>query len=136
MKGSSSENTILLFDGVCSLCNSAIDFVIRHERGDYLTFASLQSDLAKTIIDTHAEGVVPDSLIFFHQGRLYTESDAVIEAARFLRHPYNWIVVGRILPLGWRNGMYRWVARNRYRWFGKRNTCRVPTERERGKILG
>ena len=74
--------------------------------------------------------------MFYSEGTLYAESDAVLQIVKFLKMPYSWSVVFRLVPRMVRDGAYRLIARNRYRWFGKRDTCRVPTVQEREKILG
>ena len=127
---------MVLFDGVCSLCNASVDMIVRNENGNALKFASLQSDVGKEVIAKSGLENVPDSILFYSEGTLYAESDAVLHVVRFLRVPYKWLVVFKIVPRLARDRMYRLIARNRYKWFGKRDTCRVPTELEREKILG
>jgi|TARA_B110000879_G_C11177261_1_gene516637 predicted DCC family thiol-disulfide oxidoreductase YuxK len=129
-------NNLILFDGVCSLCNGSVDLIVRNENGNALKFASLQSDLGKEVIKKSGLENVPDSILFYSEGTLYAESDAVLRVVKFLKMPYKWLVVFRVMPRMIRDGMYRLIARNRYRWFGKRDTCRVPTAQEREKILG
>jgi predicted DCC family thiol-disulfide oxidoreductase YuxK len=129
-------NNLVLFDGVCSLCNGSVDLIVRNENGNALKFASLQSDLGKEVIKKSGLENVPDSILFYSEGTLYAESDAVLRVVKFLKMPYKWLVVFRVMPRMIRDGMYRLIARNRYRWFGKRDTCRVPTAQEREKILG
>lgn len=129
-------NNLVLFDGVCSLCNASVDSVMRKENGNALKFASLQSDIGKEIIKKCGLEQVPDSILFYSEGTLYAESDAVLQIVKFLKMPYSWSVVFRLVPRMVRDGAYRLIARNRYRWFGKRDTCRVPTVQEREKILG
>ena len=129
-------NNVVLFDGVCSLCNASIDFIIRHEKGDKLTFASLQSDVGKAIIEKSGVEVIPDSILLYNDGKLLVESTAVLCIARFLKRPYSWLNFLSIVPMNIRDTVYRLVARNRYKWFGKRDTCRIPTPQERDKLLG
>ncbi|MBT6235256.1 MAG: DUF393 domain-containing protein [Bacteroidetes bacterium] len=129
-------NNVVLFDGVCSLCNASIDFIIRHEKGDKLTFASLQSDVGKAILEKSGVEVIPDSILLYNDGKLLVESTAVLCIARFLKRPYSWLNFLSIVPMNIRDTVYRLVARNRYKWFGKRDTCRIPTPQERDKLLG
>ena len=129
-------NNVVLFDGVCSLCNASIDFIIRHEKGDKLTFASLQSDVGKAILEKSGVEVIPDSILMYNDGKLLVESTAVLCIARFLKRPYSWLNFLSIVPMNIRDTVYRLVARNRYKWFGKRDTCRIPTPQERDKLLG
>lgn len=129
-------NNVVLFDGVCSLCNASVDFIIRHEKGDKLTFASLQSDVGKAILEKSGVEVIPDSILLYNDGKLLVESTAVLCIARFLKRPYSWLNFLSIVPINIRDTAYRLVARNRYKWFGKRDTCRIPTPQERDKLLG
>lgn len=133
-KNNMPEN-IILFDGVCSLCNTSVDFIIRHENGSGLYFASLQSDIGKEIIAKTAMAEVPDSILFYTNGVLLAESSAVFAISRHLKFPFALATVFNILPKFLCDAVYRLIARNRYRWFGKRDTCRVPTSAERGKFL-
>ncbi len=71
-----------------------------------------------------------DSVVLIFRGQVFYESEAAIEVARQLQFPWYLAGAFRIIPLGWRNRIYRWIARNRYRWFGKRTTCRIPTKKE------
>lgn len=129
-------DNVVLFDGVCSLCNSSIDFVVRNEHKDTLKFASLQSDIGKNIVAQSGLDEVPDSILFYSNGVLYMESTAVLLMCKHLRPPYRWFSVLRVIPRFFRDSVYGLIARNRYRWFGKRNTCRVPTAAEKNKFLG
>jgi predicted DCC family thiol-disulfide oxidoreductase YuxK len=126
---------ILLFDGVCNLCNHAVDFVIRHDPAGRIRFASLQSDTGRALLRQH--GGTPgtlDSVVLVENGRLYTHSDAALRTARYLRG-WRWLYALRGIPRSWRDAVYGWVARNRYRWFGQRETCRLPTPAERARFL-
>lgn len=134
-KNNMHEN-IILFDGVCSLCNASVDFIVRHEKGDRLHFASLQSAIGEEIIAKTAISAVPDSILFYTNGVLLSESTAVLAIARHLKFPYTLAPLFQIVPLFFRDTLYRLIARNRYRWFGKRDTCRVPQPAERKKFLG
>jgi predicted DCC family thiol-disulfide oxidoreductase YuxK len=127
---------VVLFDGVCNLCNASVDFILKWEHSDTLKFASLQSDFAQKLIKTSGMEVLPDSFIFYTDGKLYLQSDAVCQVARYLKSPWRWAALLRFIPRIIRNRLYAWVARNRYRWFGKKETCRLPTAEERAKFLG
>ncbi|PCJ66051.1 MAG: thiol-disulfide oxidoreductase [Bacteroidetes bacterium] len=129
-------NNVVLFDGVCNLCNRSVDLLIRKEKGNELLFASLQSEVGRVLIEQSGLNDVPDSILFYSDGELYARSEAVMKAAVFLRRPYKWIGIFSIVPVPIRDYIYNLIARNRYSWFGKKETCRVPTEAERKKILG
>ncbi len=131
-------NDIVLFDGVCNLCNSSVDFVVRHERDNNLRFASLQSDFATALLAEH--GIViegdPDSIVVVKNGVLLEQSDAAMAIASHLKMPWRIVAVGKLVPKFLRDRIYDWVAKNRYRWFGKKETCRIPTPEERSRFLG
>lgn len=130
------KDKVVLFDGVCSLCNASVDFIVRNESGNELKFASLQSDYAQKILEDIGAIKVPDSILFYEKDRLMVESSAALAVAKYLRWPYRLVVLCNIVPRFLRDWVYRLIARNRYRWFGKRDTCRVPTAAEREKFLG
>jgi predicted DCC family thiol-disulfide oxidoreductase YuxK len=126
---------IMYFDGHCNLCNGAVDFLIRRDHQARLKFASLQGETARTRLP--AEVVQNLGTMVLAEGdKLYTESDAALRAAAqvgvgysFLAHVLLWI------PSFVRNPVYRFIARNRYRWFGRRDTCRLPSPEERQRFL-
>ena len=122
------RNNVLFFDGVCNLCNGAVQFVIRHDKEAKVSFAALQSPLGDWVKEElmKRDGRVPDSLVFFQGGQLYTESDAALRAGALLSAPYRWMKAWLVFPHSLRNWAYRIVARNRYRWFGKKDACMLP----------
>lgn len=135
---------VVLFDGVCNFCNASVAFVLDHEREDRLLFAPLQSDAARTLIaeicgEAAARELAPEgepsSMIFIEDGKLYERSSAALRIARHLRAPWRWLRVLTIVPRPIRDFFYRVLARNRYRWFGKREECRVPTPELRARFL-
>ena len=133
-----AENSfpIVLFDGVCNLCNASVDFIVKRERNNKLRFASLQSELGQQIITKYVDGEAPDSILFLEDGKLYTQSTAALRVSTYLKFP--WCLIGflRIFPSKLRDYVYNFIAANRYKWFGKKETCRLPTEEERKKFLG
>lgn len=133
----SSEHTIVIFDGVCTLCNSAVDFLIRHDRTERLVFGSFQSAEGQHVLQKFGLTEPPDTIYVVHDERLYKESDAVMLLSGFLQPWYLRVagMCGRVVPRGIRDLLYRWVARNRYRWFGKKESCRLPTPEERKRFL-
>ena len=127
---------ILFFDGECNLCNSAVDLVIRVDRSETIHFASLQSPWSETFFASREEPKPNlSSMVFFSEGCFYYASDAAIQIGAKLKFPWNSVSLGRYFPRSWRESIYRLVARNRYRWFGKRETCRIPTESEAKRLI-
>ncbi|HIG73021.1 MAG TPA: DUF393 domain-containing protein [Bacteroidetes bacterium] len=130
---------VLLIDGVCSLCEGATRFILDNEREDAspLRFGSLQDDAAKPLLE--ASGLPPDYLegvVLVGPEQTLTGSDAALVLMRRLRQPWPALsAVGRWMPRPAREAIYRWVARNRYRWFGTKDVCGLPTEAERRRML-
>ncbi len=134
-----AEPTIILFDGLCNLCSGVVRFVIKRDRRARFRFASLQSDAARRLCARAGHALPttpdPDTIIVIHNGRVLERSDAAIAIARGLNAPWTLLGVARIIPRPIRDALYRFVARNRYRWFGKRDTCMVPTAELRARFI-
>ncbi len=122
---------LILFDGVCNLCNGTIDFVLRHDKGKQFRFVPLQSKAGKKVKEKLHLSSESDTVIFYFDKKVYTESDAVIEILRFLPAPWKWFVIVIIIPKSVRDKIYKWIAKNRYKWFGQKQTCRIPTPQEK-----
>ncbi|CAN5533718.1 thiol-disulfide oxidoreductase DCC family protein [soil metagenome] len=129
------HRTIVIFDGICSLCNASVDFLIRTDKTASILFASLQSNTAKAILAEHGYHDVPDSIIVLEKGQLLTESQAVLTLLPYLTFPWPLLRVAWVIPRFVRDPVYRLIARNRYRWFGKKASCRIPTPEERSRFL-
>jgi predicted DCC family thiol-disulfide oxidoreductase YuxK len=131
-----NNEAVLLFDGVCNLCNSSVQFILKHEKNQNLTFAAIQSEAGKRLLAEHyINPIQTNSVILIKSGQVYTQSDAILKLTQFLNFPYS---LGRILfvvPKSIRNFFYKNVARNRYRWFGKRDSCMIPTPQLRNRFL-
>ena len=119
------ENPIILFDGICKLCNGGVDFILKRDRKKQFVFIALQSVKGRELIKKYKISAETDSVIFILNNRVYTESGAAIEILRLLPFPWSWLSVVKIIPKKLRNGIYKWIAKNRYRWFGTRETCRT-----------
>jgi predicted DCC family thiol-disulfide oxidoreductase YuxK len=133
----SESHPIVLFDGVCNLCNGAIDFIIQRDPQRRFRFASLQSRVGRELLTRH--GMDPEemsSLVLVEDGKVYLRSAGALRIAGQLRFPWNLGYVFIAVPTPLRDVVYRWIARNRYRWFGKRDVCRLPTPEERATFLG
>lgn len=117
---------IILFDGQCILCSRTIQFILKADRKRKFMFQTLQSSTAK---DTGESVIVKDCKF------IYTHFDAVLKIGNELGGIYRLIGIARILPRKWRYRLYEWVARNRYQWFGKRESCFLPTAEERERFI-
>ena len=125
-------NPVVLFDGVCNLCNGAVRFILARDPAARFRFASLQSDAARRLL---GGGGPVETIVLLEAGKTYNKSTAALRIARGLRFPwplfYAFVTVRR--PL--RDLIYDWVARHRYRWFGKRDTCMLPTPELRERFM-
>jgi predicted DCC family thiol-disulfide oxidoreductase YuxK len=128
---------IILFDGVCNLCNSAVKFVIKHDKKDVFRFVALQSDLGREILNyigIDAKNI--DSIVLYEPGvAYYYKSDATLQIARSLDGLFSFGTVFKIIPTGIRNYLYDYIAKNRYEWYGKKESCMVPTPELKIKFL-
>ena len=128
---------VVLFDGVCNLCNGSVRFVIERDPHKHFQFAPLQSNTAATLIGGTADSLaMPDSIVLVDDGRLYVRSTAALRIARRLRFPWPLLWVFMAVPRPLRDWVYDVIARHRYGWFGKRDTCMVPTKEIRDRFLG
>lgn len=128
---------VLFFDGFCNLCNHAVQFIIRHDKKGIFLFASLQSHFGEEAIREvqKSKGYAPDSMILFYKGEYYTQSTAALKMARMLSMPWRLLYAIIIVPRFIRDAAYRLMARNRYRWFGKKDACMIPTPALQSRFL-
>ncbi len=130
---------IVLFDGVCNLCHGAVQFILDRDPEGRFHFASLQSERGQALLREH--GVTPttgdpDTIYLLDEGRLFDRSTAALRIARRLTFPWWLGAAGLVVPRFVRDVAYRFVARNRYRWFGRTESCRIPTPELRARMLG
>ncbi len=132
-----NENGIVLFDGVCNFCHSSVNTIIRFDKKKYFRFAPIQSEVGQYLMAKH--GLDPinfDSVILIDDNRAYTYSSAILNIARKMKGIYQLAYVCILVPPFIRNGLYKWIARNRYKWFGKKDACMVPTPDIRSRFVG
>lgn len=122
---------IVFFDGVCNLCNATVNLLIDHDHSNKLRFAPLQGTTSEKV------GIAGDldSIVFFCKGKMYTQSAAALRIAVVLGGVWRVFAVFFLVPPFVRDALYAFIARNRYRWFGKSDSCRVPTPELRAKFL-
>jgi len=125
------QRPVILFDGVCNLCNSTVQWVIERDKEGQFDFASLQSDVARRelgkVMDTKEIDALPDSIILLDSDGVHVRSAAALRILRGLGSWFLLLRLGVVLPGPIRDTIYDMVARNRYRWFGRRDTCMIPT---------
>jgi len=137
MSESFEESPVVLFDGVCNLCNGTVDFIIRRDPSGHFRFGSLQSAAGTSLTDAHGLTTdPPESMIFIDGEGLHLRSEAALGIASRLGGIWKALAsVSRIVPRGMRDAIYDWVARNRYGWFGRRSSCRVPSADEAARFI-
>jgi predicted DCC family thiol-disulfide oxidoreductase YuxK len=133
-----SEGAVVLFDGVCNFCSASVRFIVRRDPAARFRFASIQSEAGAELMRAHGLALPdgdPASIVLIEDGRAYERSTAALRIARRLRFPWKlcwaFVVVPRLL----RDAVYDFVARHRYRWFGKKDVCMVPTPELRARFL-
>jgi predicted DCC family thiol-disulfide oxidoreductase YuxK len=118
---------VLLFDGVCNLCNRSVKFVSKRDKQKVIFYASLQSDMGKQLLAQYDfTSAIPDSLVWIENGKAYVRSTAALKLCRHLTAAWPIVYWFIIVPRPIRDAVYNWVSANRYRWFGKLDTCMVP----------
>lgn len=127
---------LLLFDGVCNVCNASVKFVVEHEREPRMRFASLQSEVGARLVAQHELPNDVSTVILLEGGKVYTRSAAAVRVLRSLKRPWSWLAALWIVPWPLRDLGYVVFARLRYRIFGKRDSCMVPTPELRMRFLG
>ena len=125
------QRPVILFDGVCNLCNSAVRWVIERDKEGRFDFASLQSDAARQelvkVMDANEIDALPDSIVLLDSDGVHVRSAAALRILRGLGSWFLLLRLGIVLPRPIRDLIYDLIARNRYRWFGRRDTCMTPT---------
>jgi predicted DCC family thiol-disulfide oxidoreductase YuxK len=124
---------LLLFDGVCNVCNASVAFVLRHEQRPVVRFASLQGATGRALVQQH--GIHADSVVLIEDGRVFVRTAAVIRVARYLRWPYRALAALWLIPWPLRDLGYAAFASVRYRIFGKRDSCMLPTPEVRARFV-
>jgi len=131
-----NDKSILFFDGVCNLCDGFVQWTIKRDPDGIFHYASLQSDFAKTFLkDTQLNRHDISTVVLYQEGKIYAESDVALEMSKKLGLPWSLAYPFKLIPRIVRDGIYRWVARNRYRWFGKKEACMVPTPTVQNRFL-
>ena len=124
-----TDRPIVLFDGVCNLCNGVVSFLIPRDSNGQLRFASLQSPVGQALLERHGFPTTDfDSFVLVEDGRTYTKSSAAIRIAELLGWPYRLGTLARVVPKRLRDRLSDVVARNRYDWFGRKDRCMIPDE--------
>ena len=118
-----NHELLLLYDGHCNLCNWAVAYVIRNDQQKQIKIQSLQTYTPSLPEGLNIVEGIPDSVLFYSNGRWYDQSEAILELMRTIGGKHRIFLLGYFIPKRIRNAIYRWVSRNRYRWFGRRDQC-------------
>ena len=128
---------VVLFDGVCNLCHASVLFVIDRDPRAHFAFAALQGEEAARLLAARGyEGAELGSVLLVEGGRVYARSTAALRIARRLRGAWPLLSVLVVVPRPVRDAVYDWIARHRYRWFGRQEACRIPTPELRSRFVG
>jgi predicted DCC family thiol-disulfide oxidoreductase YuxK len=131
-----STHAIVLFDGVCNLCEASVQFILLRDKLGYFKFASLQSNFAQTFLSEKGLKTSNfDSIVLIENGQIYQRSDAALRIARKLSGAWKIFYVLIVIPKFFRDAVYNFIANNRYRWFGKKEECLLPKPEWKGRFL-
>ena len=128
MQLSDTNHPLLLFDGLCNFCNKWVNFIIRHDKEKKIRFTALQSDAGKDLIKKFNLPSNEDTVILIDDGKVFTKSSAALRIMKLIGGIYYPLFLFIVIPKYIRDFCYDSIARNRYKWWGKRNECMVPTE--------
>lgn len=137
LKELSHSKPILFYDGLCKLCNGAVRFVLRHERTHCIIFSSLTSPAGRELKEYFADnfGEMPDSIVWMEKGRVFVRSDVILKVIPHLKWYCKGLAIIGILPTPVRDLLYQWIARYRYKWFGKYETCPLPDQKDVARFI-
>lgn len=127
---------IILFDGICNLCNGVVQFIINHDPENKFLFASLQSDAGQQLLkqfNLPSENF--NSFILVQDNKVYNKSTGALKVARQIKGAWSWLYIFIIIPKFIRDAVYNWIAQNRYKWFGKKDACMIPTPELKARFL-
>lgn len=131
-----SHDHLMLFDGICHLCDASVRFILRHDPAGKIKFAPIQSALGRELYKRHGlDPESPNTFLFLTPHGAYQASDAALEVARSLEGLWRLALIFKPLPLVLRDAAYFFIARNRYRWFGRDETCMMPTAELKARVV-
>ena len=130
-----SLNKIVLFDGVCNFCESSVQFIIKHDKSNSLKFASLQSNLGQELLTKYNMPKELEGVVFIENNKAYYKSAAALRIARYFGGFWRGLLIFGILPTFITDFGYDIIAKNRYKWFGKKESCMIPTPEVRSRFL-
>lgn len=126
---------IILFDGECNFCDQSVQFILKRDKKEMFMFASLQGKTAESLLDEHGIDCDTDSFVYIEGNHAYIKSSAALRVSRHLTRPWKWLSVLLIIPTFIRDFFYDFFAKNRYKWFGKKESCMLPSPDVRKRFL-
>jgi predicted DCC family thiol-disulfide oxidoreductase YuxK len=136
MFNKNNDTAIVLFDGVCNLCNSSVNFVIRHDKKNHFRFTANQSETGKALLKKfNIDNSKVESIVLIENNTCYKKSTAALRIAKGLNGLYPLLYLFIVIPPFIRNAVYDFIAVNRYKWFGKKEVCMIPSEELRSKFI-
>lgn len=126
---------IVLFDGECNFCDASVQFIIKRDPKGYFQFAAQQSDIGATFKREYAVPDTLDSILVIDQHKVYNSSDAALQISKHLNGLWSYLYVLKVIPKPIRNVVYKFIAKNRYAWFGKKDSCMIPPPEIRNRFL-
>ena len=131
-----NDTSIILFDGVCNFCNSSVNKIIKHDKKNKFKFAALQSETGKKLLEKHSiDSTKIDSIILIENDTAFIKSTAILKISKQMSGLYPLAYGFIIIPTFIRNSVYDFIAKNRYKWFGKKDSCMIPTEEVKSKFI-
>lgn len=131
-----AQKKIILFDGVCNLCNASVRFVLKHDKKNQFLFASLQSDAAsKLLLQLNEKNIPLDTVIFIDRGVVYKKSSAILHIVKHFNLFYKSLYLFIIVPKFIRDALYDLVAKHRYQWFGKKDFCALELDKNKNRFI-
>lgn len=132
-----SKRAVVFYDGSCGFCQASVQLVLKYNKRKDLYFAALQSDVLPSLVRADKlPDPLPDSILFWEDGELYQESEAALRIARHLKFPLSILYYFRFIPLSFRNFVYRFIARHRYKIAGRTDSCMLPSPAQRARFVG
>lgn len=129
------QHPIILFDGVCNLCEHTVQFLLKKDKRKIFRFGSLQSQAGISFLQQFPHAAHTDSVVLIYNGHAYTKSEAAIRIASMLGGAYRMLKPLLFVPRFLRDGIYRFIASRRYKWFGKKETCWIPTPELKSRFI-
>ncbi|KEZ48409.1 thiol-disulfide oxidoreductase DCC family protein [Metabacillus indicus] len=131
-----THSKILLFDGVCNFCDGTVQFVLKHDKKEVFSFASLQSEAGQSLLRKHGLPLEDyDSFVYLDEGKVHTKSTAALRVLKELGGIYRALYLLIAVPKPIRDAVYMMIAKNRYKWFGKKDACTLPSKDVRKRFL-